>query len=99
MSFNSRFRTRFVYVAIAVAVVSAGGLRLAGQAPPPTPPLAPDAPFTVAVATAVVEAAPVYMAKEGPYGAQFNFINGGVRTLTNGGAHAAGNATTQMLVV
>ena len=62
MSFNRRFRTRFVYVAMAVAVVSAGGLRLAGQAPPPTAPLAPDALFTVAVATAVVEAAPVYMA-------------------------------------
>jgi len=95
----SCLKPRFMYVAIAVAVVSAGGLRLAGQAPPPTPPLAPDAPFTVAVATAVVEAAPVYMAKEGPYGSQFNYINGGVRTLTNGGAHAAGNATTQMLVV
>ena len=99
MSFNSRFQIRFVYVAMAVAVVSAGGLRLAGQVPPPTPPLPPDAPFTVAVATAVVEAGPVYMAKEGPYGSQFNYINGGVRTLTNGGAHAAGNATTQMLVV
>jgi NitT/TauT family transport system substrate-binding protein len=51
------------------------------------------------VATAVVEAAPVYMAKEGPFGPNFEFINGGVRTLTNNGAHAAGNATTQMLVV
>jgi len=67
-------------------------------APPPTP-LAADAPFTVAVATAVVEAAPVYMAKEGPFGPKMQFINGGVRTLTNNGAHAAGNATTQMLVV
>ena len=65
---TNRLRVWFVYVAMAVAVVSAGGLRLAGQAPPPTPPLAADAPFTVAVATAVVEAAPVYMAKEGPTG-------------------------------
>src|SRR6187401_341083 len=95
----SCLKTRFMYVAIAVAVVSAGGLRLAGQAPPPTPPLAPDAPFTVAVATAVVEAAPVYIAKEGPFGSRFNYINGGVRALQNNGAHAAGNATTQMLVV
>ena len=98
MSFTSRFQIRFV-TSSCVAAVSAGGLRLAGQVPPPTPPLAPDAPFTVAVATAVVEAGPVYMAKEGPYGSQFNYINGGVRTLTNDGAHAAGNATTQMLVV
>ncbi len=96
---SSSFGIRFVCVVIGVAALSAGSIRLAGQVPPPTPPLAPDAPFTVAVATAVVEAGPVYMAKEGPFGSQFQFINGGVRTLTNGGAHAAGNATTQMLVV
>lgn len=70
-----------------------------GQPPAPPTPLGPDAPFTVAVATAVVEAAPVYMAKEGPFGPNFQYINGGVRTLSNDGAHAAGNATTQMLVV
>src|SRR6188474_1778058 len=89
------------WIAIVLAAAVAGVTLLAAQAPPQAPPtpLAPDAPFTVAVATAVVEAAPVYMAKEGPYGSQFNYINGGVRTLTNGGAHAAGNATTQMLVV
>ena len=88
-------------VAIGLVTLVAGSIRVAGQAPaqaPPTP-LAPDAPFTVAVATAVVEAATVYMAKEGPFGSQFNYINGGVRTLQNNGAHAAGNATTQMLVV
>jgi NitT/TauT family transport system substrate-binding protein len=51
------------------------------------------------VATAVVEAAPVYMAAEGPFGKSMQYINGGVRTLANNGAHAAGNATTQMLVV
>jgi NitT/TauT family transport system substrate-binding protein len=98
---TSRFRIRVVAVAIVVGALSAGSLHLAGQAPPQTPPtpLAPDAPFTVAVATAVVEAAPIYMAKEGPFGSQFNYINGGVRTLANNGAHAAGNATTQMLVV
>jgi len=91
---------RFVSVAIALATVVVGSV--AGQAPAPAPPptpLAPDAPFTVAVATAVVEAATVYMAKEGPFGSQFQYINGGVRTLQNNGAHAAGNATTQMLVV
>ena len=94
-------RFPLVCVAMALAALTAGSLRVAGQAPPQTPPtpLPADAPFTVAVATAVVEAAPVYMAKEGPYGSQFTYINGGVRTLQNNGAHAAGNATTQMLVV
>ena len=67
-------------------------------APPPTP-LAPDAPFTVACATAVLEAAPVFVTKDGPFGARMQYINGGVRTLANNGAHAATNATTQMLVV
>jgi sulfonate transport system substrate-binding protein len=89
------------WIAIVLAAAVAGVTLLAAQAPPQAPPtpLAPDAPFTVAVATAVVEAATVYMAKEGPFGSQFNYINGGVRTLQNNGAHAAGNATTQMLVV
>src|SRR5215203_1202329 len=89
-------------LALAIPVVLGAQAGRAGAgaqpAPPPTP-LGPDAPFTVAVATAVVEAAPVYMAKEGPFGPDFQYINGGVRTLSNDGAHAAGNATTQMLVV
>src|SRR5690349_3657983 len=95
------FRFPLVCVAMTVAALTAGSLRVAGQAPPQAPPtpLAADAPFTVAVATAVVEAAPIYIAKEGPFGSQFTYINGGVRTLQNNGAHAAGNATTQMLVV
>jgi NitT/TauT family transport system substrate-binding protein len=92
---------RLPIIATAVLALFAGGLRVAGQAPPAAPPtpLPADAPFTVAVATAVVEAAPVYIAKEGPFGSRFTYINGGVRTLQNNGAHAAGNATTQMLVV
>jgi NitT/TauT family transport system substrate-binding protein len=89
-------------LALAVPVVLSAQAGRPGGAPqpaaPPTP-LGPDAPFTVAVATAVVEAGPVYMAKEGPFGPNFQYINGGVRTLSNDGAHAAGNATTQMLVV
>jgi NitT/TauT family transport system substrate-binding protein len=90
-----------VALPVALAAQAGGGAPAApAQVPPPPPaPLAANAPFTVAVATAVVEAAPVYMAKEGAFAANFEFINGGVRTLTNGGAHAAGNATTQMLVV
>jgi NitT/TauT family transport system substrate-binding protein len=67
-------------------------------AAPPTP-LAPGAPFTVACATATLEASPIYVASQGPFGPRMQYINGGVRTLANSGAHAATNATTQMLVV
>ena len=71
-----------------------------GQAPPAAvTPLAPDAMFTVAVAMPVLEAAPIHIADEGPSGAFFRVINGGVRTVALNGAHAAGNATTQMLRV
>src|SRR5690349_16699241 len=69
--------------------------RQGGRAAPPAPPqgaapapLGTDARFTVAVATAVVEAAPGYMTAEGPFGTSMQYINGGVRTLTNNGAHA-----------
>jgi NitT/TauT family transport system substrate-binding protein len=77
-----------------------------GQPPAPVPsgqgaitPLAPDAMFTVAVAMPVVEAAPIHIADQGPSGAGFRVIDGGVRTVALKGAHAAGNATTQMLRV
>jgi NitT/TauT family transport system substrate-binding protein len=53
--------------------------------------------FTVAVAMAVMEAAPIHIADQGPSGANFRVIDGGVRTVALKGAHAAGNATTQML--
>ena len=102
MKSSSSFARLAFALALAVPVMlGAQAGRPGGAAQPAAPPtpLGPDAPFTVAVATAVVEAAPVYMAKEGPYGQNFQFINGGVRTLPNNGAHAAGNATTQMLVV
>ncbi len=75
---------------------------LLAQAPnpiPPSVPLAADAPFTVAVNTSTIEGAPVYVADNGPAGAGFTVINGGVRNLANGGAHAATNAETQLLVV
>lgn len=87
-----------VFAGALVALMNGPG---AAQAPPQAPPapLAPDALFTVAAATPVVEAGPIYLAKEGPFGPQMQYINGGVRTLGNNGAHAAGNATTQMLVV
>jgi sulfonate transport system substrate-binding protein len=62
-------------------------------------PLAQDAPFTVAVAMAVLEAAPIHIADRGPSGVGFRVIDGGVRTVALKGAHAAGNATTQMLRV
>ena len=75
---------------------------LLAQAPNPIPasiPLAADAPFTVAVNTSTIEGAPVYVADNGPAGGGFTVINGGVRNLANGGAHAATNAETQLLVV
>jgi NitT/TauT family transport system substrate-binding protein len=72
----------------------------AGQgAAPQSAPLGESALFTVAVSTSTLEAAPVYLADEGPFGPRLQVINGGVRSLANGGAHAATNATTQMLVV
>src|SRR5688572_13445454 len=55
--------------------------------------------FTIAVAMPVVEAAPIHIADQGPAGANFRVIDGGVRTVALNGAHAAGNATTQMLRV
>jgi NitT/TauT family transport system substrate-binding protein len=64
---------------------------------PPSIPLAPDAPFTVGVSTTTLEGGPVYVADNGPLGAGFRVINGGVRNLANGGAHAATNAETQFL--
>ena len=61
--------------------------------------LAPDALFTVACARPVLETGPILVTDEGPFGPRMQYIDGGVRTLRNGGAHAAGNATSQMLVV
>ena len=76
-----------------------GGQAPAPGAPAPVTPLAPDAMFTVAVAMPVVEAAPIHIADQSPAGAGFQVINGGVATVAQKGAHAAGNATTQMLRV
>ena len=76
-------------------------LALSGQGASPTPPSVPlsaDAPFTVAVSTTTIEGGPVYVADNGPQGAGFRVINGGVRNLANGSAHAATNAETQFLI-
>jgi len=85
-------------VALCIACVP---LVLWGQGANPTPPsvpLAPDAPFTVAVSTTTLEGGPVYVADNGRQGAGFRVVNGGVRNLANGGAHAATNAETQFLI-
>ena len=74
------------------------GAQQGGAAAPPTP-LAPDALFTVACATSTLEAGPIYALDDGAFGPRMQYINGGVRTLANNGAHAATNATTQMLIV
>ena len=47
----------------------------------------------------VLEAAPIHIADRSPSGDGFRVIDGGVRTVALLGAHAAGNATTQMLRV
>jgi len=89
-----------VLLPAALAGQDLSGARGQPAAAPAAPaPLGPKAPFTVAVSTATLEAAPVYIADEGPFGPQFQYINGGVRSLANDGAHAATNATTQMLIV
>ena len=85
---------------IALCLVAAP-LVLRGQTAQPNPPSAPlpaDAPFTVAVSTTTLEGGPVYVADNGPQGTGFRVINGGVRNLANGGAHAATNAETQFLI-
>ncbi len=94
----------FVLVACLAALpaglvsAQAGSPALAPPQGPPTP-LAPDAQFTVACALPVVECGAIFLTDEGPFGPRMQYINGGVRTLVNNGAHAASNATTQMLVV
>jgi NitT/TauT family transport system substrate-binding protein len=70
----------------------------AGNPNPPAPPLAAEAPFTVAVSTTTMEGSPVYVVDSGPLGPRLNVINGGVRNLANGSAHAATNAETQLLI-
>ncbi|HEY7189225.1 MAG TPA: ABC transporter substrate-binding protein, partial [Vicinamibacterales bacterium] len=91
-----------VHVALFGALLAQRGQIPAPAAAPAQPtitPLAPDAMFTVAVAMAVLEAAPIHIADQGPSGAGFRVIDGGVRAVALKGAHAGGNATTQMLRV
>ena len=99
---------RGIVILVAVACLTAATAP-SGQVQPNTPavnqsataspPLGPDALFTVACSTSTLEAGPIYVTDEGPFGPRMQFINGGVRTLANDGAHAATNATTQMLIV
>lgn len=92
--------TTMVRVLMTLVLAATLTLVAVAQTPAPPPvPLAADARFTVACATATLEAAPIYITAEGPFGPRMQYINGGVRSLANNGAHAATNATTQMLVV
>jgi sulfonate transport system substrate-binding protein len=88
-----------VFAASLPIALAGQGARQGGAAPAAPTPLGPGALFTVACATAVIEAGPIYALDEAPFGARMQYINGGVRTLANDGAHAATNATTQMLIV
>jgi NitT/TauT family transport system substrate-binding protein len=62
-------------------------------------PLGSEDPFTVAVNTTTIEATPVFVANDGPQGAGVRVINGGVRNVADGTAHAGTNAETQMLAI
>jgi sulfonate transport system substrate-binding protein len=91
---SSRLRS-FLTLSAALAPL----MVLARQAPATTSaPLGPDAPFTVAMNTATIEGSPVYVAAAGPAGTRLSVVNGGVRNLANGSAHAATNAETQFLI-
>ena len=61
--------------------------------------LGPNDPFTVAVNTSTIEAGPVFVARERAGASAFRVINGGVRDVVSGSAHAGTNAETQMLAV
>jgi sulfonate transport system substrate-binding protein len=89
-----------IVLAAAIGLAFASLTPTSGQGQPgqAAQPLPPDAPFTVAVATSTLEAAPVYLAVARGGSANYRFINGGVRSLLNGGAHGATNAETQMLL-
>ena len=95
----SRVALALCLAVVPIALVGQGAPVAPGQPAAQPAPLGPGALFTVAVSTTTLEGAPVYIADEGPRGAQFQVINGGVRTLASDGAHAATNATTQMLIV
>src|SRR5215211_7502210 len=61
--------------------------------------LGPNDPFTVAINTSTIESAPVFVARERAGANGFRIINGGVRNVAAGSAHAGTNAETQMLAV
>src|SRR2546428_574531 len=91
-------RRRCLYFLIVIALLPVF-LRSQADGQSQAPPLGLDAEFTVAVNTSTIEASPVFVADAGPQGSGFRIINGGVRNLGNGAAHAATNAETQMLNV
>ncbi len=80
---------------VALSLMAAMALQAQGPLPPALP---ADAPFTVAINTSTIESAPVAVAASVP-GSSFRVINGGVRNVANGSAHAGTNAETQMLAV
>ena len=93
---------RFCLFAMGVGLLSAAVAdegRARGQAQTEIQALAPNDPFTVAVNMTTIETAPIFVAGEGPQGAAFRIISGGVRHVAAGGAHAGTNAETQMLLI
>jgi NitT/TauT family transport system substrate-binding protein len=79
-------RSRF-FLTLAIVIVTSLGL----------PAQRPDRRLAVAVNTATIEGAPVYVAETAAT-ANFTLINGGVRNLADPGVIAATNSETQMLL-
>ena len=86
----------------ALAILVVLGSSASAQRSGTTPELArlgPNDPFTVAVNTSTIEAGPVFVARERAGANGFRIINGGVRNVVGGSAHAGTNAETQLLAV
>jgi sulfonate transport system substrate-binding protein len=82
---------------LAIALIAATSF--AQQSGAPAERLGPNDPFTVAINMTTIESAPVFVARERAGANGFRIINGGVRNVAAGTAHAGTNAETQMLAV
>jgi len=86
-------------LAIVLVLVSSTSLAQREGDAPQAERLGPNDPFTVAINMTTIESAPVFVARERAGANGFRIINGGVRNVAAGSAHAGTNAETQMLAV
>jgi NitT/TauT family transport system substrate-binding protein len=91
--------TRRPAIVLALAVASVAPTLFAQRDGAAPERLGPTAPFTVAVNTSTIESGPVFVARDRAGANSFQIINGGIRNVANGTAHAGTNAETQMLAV